>query len=248
MWKNEVTTLNKRQAKKAGKGVKRKKTARQLENLSAYRRERKRITNYLGRKRREGFDVGEVILPPIPDSPTKKDVDRLKRMTAEKLADKIYYINKITGEFSKASNREKTRRIRREFEEEANKTGQYVLYDPTVMIGEDYDDYVWDENVRSMKVIEGVMAEINRLNIQTSERRVASFFRDWIASSKSLDDVTDALEEAAKQGLRLNVNENYPDYVNASIEAKFFEDVLNLSSLSYDSEFMYDILNGYEMR
>lgn len=240
--------MNKRQAKKAGKSVERKKTYRQLENLAAYRKERKRITNYIGRKKREGFDVGEIILPAIPDSPTKKDVDRLKRMTADKLADKIYYINKITGEFSKASNREKTRRLRKEFEEEANKTGQYVLYDPNVMIGEDYDDYMWDENVRSMKVIESVMAEINRLNIQTSERRVSSFFRDWINSSKSLEDVTDTLEEAAKQGLRLNVNENYPDYVNAAIEAKFFEDVLNLSSMSYDSELMYDLLNGYEMR
>lgn len=241
--------MNKRQAKKAGKSknTKPKKRAlskRQQENLAAYRKERRRLTNYIARKRREGFEFGDWQLPEIPESPTKRDIERLKKLTTQKIMSKAGFLNKITGEVE-YGDAKAVQRLRREFLEESRRTGQYILYDPMKEIGIAYDDYVYEDNVMAMKTMESLMTELRRINIPNTESRITKFVRKLLEHTELMD-FTDALEKAAERGIRLNVNENYPDFVNAQIEAKYLRETLELSPFAFDDEYIYDMLQGYE--
>lgn len=78
--------------------------------VQAYRKERKRVRDYLSRKRREGFDFN-FELPEIPPKITQKDVNYLKSITPYKLKKYGTYAGYETfGEIVSAYEGEKIRR------------------------------------------------------------------------------------------------------------------------------------------
>lgn len=68
-----------------------------MSNLSEYRKQRKRIRDFISRNKRKGYFF-DYELPPIPKAPTKKDVERLKRVTPNTLRDIGFYVEPSTGE------------------------------------------------------------------------------------------------------------------------------------------------------
>ena len=51
----------------------------------AYRKERKRVTNFVSRMRRAGYDVPREIVPEIPGKITKAAIEQLKKLTPDVL-------------------------------------------------------------------------------------------------------------------------------------------------------------------
>lgn len=95
-----------------------KKKKRISETRKEYNRQRKRIQNFISRNKKRGFLFDENILPKIPKRVTKASVNRLKKLTPEKLYSKARYLDTETGEVTKGlqarkelrrKSREKTR-------------------------------------------------------------------------------------------------------------------------------------------
>lgn len=68
-----------------------------MSNLSEYRKQRKRIRDFISRNKRKGYFF-DYELPPIPKAPTKKDVERLKRVTPNTLREIGFFVDPSTGE------------------------------------------------------------------------------------------------------------------------------------------------------
>lgn len=74
--------------------MKKKKKSKYYEE---YMRERKRIQNYMSRKRSQGFDWFDFKLPAIPKKIKPESISRLKKMTPTYLMNKAVYPDKETG-------------------------------------------------------------------------------------------------------------------------------------------------------
>lgn len=61
-------------------------------------KERRRIQSFIRRAQKRGYIIPESILPAIPKNITKASVNRLKKITPDKIYSKSEYINRETGE------------------------------------------------------------------------------------------------------------------------------------------------------
>lgn len=69
------------------------------EYVDEYRKERKRVRDFISRARRKGEIIPADALPPIPKRITQGSINRLKKLTAKALHEKATtYINTVTGE------------------------------------------------------------------------------------------------------------------------------------------------------
>lgn len=67
--------------------------------VDEYRKERKRVRDFISRARRKGEIIPTDVLPPIPKRITQGSINRLKKLTAKTLHEKATtYINTVTGE------------------------------------------------------------------------------------------------------------------------------------------------------
>lgn len=67
--------------------------------IDEYRKERKRVRDFISRARRKGEIIPTDVLPPIPKRITQGSINRLKKLTAKALHEKATtYINTVTGE------------------------------------------------------------------------------------------------------------------------------------------------------
>lgn len=78
-----------------------KKKKRVSETRKEYNKQRKRIQNFISRNKKRGFLFDENILPKIPKRVTKASVNRLKKLTPEKLYSKAKHLDTETGEITK---------------------------------------------------------------------------------------------------------------------------------------------------
>lgn len=89
-----------------------------------YKKERKRILDYLSRARREGYQTQDVVVPPIPKKITAGSVRRLKKIDAKYLSHTIqgYYagalVSRTKKKFLEAKERTEKRRARRKWQKE----------------------------------------------------------------------------------------------------------------------------------
>lgn len=200
-----------------------------------YDKERKRILNYLSDMRSRGYiQIGNV-LPDIPKNITAASVNRLKKLSPRKIRENLIFINENTGEFVRGTNTVGVKRIRQEMKQEAYETGQGEVY----QIEEEWDDPSY---VKAVNRIQKFIEEVNRLNVPKAEKRVRAWLKDWI-DRDGIDIVSEDLERAARKGLALRVNENYPDGLNRSREVKFFAETMSLNPGYYGS----DIVDELEM-
>lgn len=67
--------------------------------IDEYRKERKRVRDFISRAKRKGEIIPADVLPPIPKRITQGSINRLKKLTAKALHEKATtYINTVTGE------------------------------------------------------------------------------------------------------------------------------------------------------
>lgn len=93
----------------------RKLTQRQIENLAEFKKQRRRIQQFKRRAEKRGYIFPENLIPEIPKTATKKDIEKLKKLTPEKLYKKIKLTVDIeTGELLKQSGTERRKQERRE--------------------------------------------------------------------------------------------------------------------------------------
>lgn len=67
-----------------------------------YMKERRRIQSFIRRAQKRGYIIPESILPAIPKNITKSSINRLKKITPDKIYSKSEYKNKETGELVSA--------------------------------------------------------------------------------------------------------------------------------------------------
>lgn len=92
----------------------RKLTQRQIENLAEFKKQRRRIQQFKRRAEKRGYIFPENLIPDIPKTATKKDIEKLKALTPEKLYKKIKLTVDIeTGELLKKSGTERRKEERR---------------------------------------------------------------------------------------------------------------------------------------
>ena len=70
----------------------------------AYKKERRRIQNYLSKKFKQGFYTTQKILPAEPKKVTEASVNRLKKITAKDIVKKLRFVmSEETGETTSGS-------------------------------------------------------------------------------------------------------------------------------------------------
>lgn len=166
--------------------------------LSEYRRQRKRVLNYISRAKKKGYTF-DISIPSPTQKPTKKDLQFFQKLNPEKLREKGYYASSETGEVKPAKEAfkelrkeaakkaAKTRRINKWFEREIKNRE----YDDDILVGEDY-------------FIDRLEEELDIYNIDTSN---AEYYRRTpdakIATQSYCNIVLDVLHsEISKVGRR----------------------------------------------
>lgn len=106
---------------KAKERVKKPKKSKKKSPIrKEYEKERRRIQNYISRKRREGYIV-DYDVPPIPKRVTRKAVNELKAKTAQKLKESMVWLDRETGEILTPQEVTKRKRQQRKAERELQK-------------------------------------------------------------------------------------------------------------------------------
>lgn len=134
-----------------------KKKKRISETRKEYNRQRKRIQNFMSRNKRRGFLFDENILPKIPKRVTKASVNRLKKLTPEKLYSKAIHLDTETGEITKGLHASKE--LRRKAREETKRRKQQI------------DDTIAFEDI----VISNMLARVSQFRSE-----LVPVFKKWL--------------------------------------------------------------------
>lgn len=161
-----------------------------MSNLSDYRKQRKRIRDFISRNKRKGYFF-DYELPPIPKAPTKKDVERLKRVTPNTLRKIGFFVEPSTGEAYSAESYFKQKR--KEAAKRAADTRRRV--DPDEMV-------VLPVGVRA---IDGDNYFTNRLRVILGDKSNPQYRKrrsDVVAFSDKMSDLLLSIldDEIAKRG------------------------------------------------
>ena len=112
-----------------------KKKKRISETRKEYNRQRKRIQNFISRNKKRGFLFDENILPKIPKRVTKASVNRLKKLTPEKLYSKAKHLDTETGEITKGlqASKELRRKARKETKRSKQQRDDTIAFEDIVI-------------------------------------------------------------------------------------------------------------------
>lgn len=104
-----------------------KLTPRQLENLAEFKKQRRRIQQFKSRARKRGYIVDDIVVPDIPKTATKRDIQKLAKLTPEKLYKKITKVVDLeTGELLHKSGAERRKEERKASAKKAAETRKRV--------------------------------------------------------------------------------------------------------------------------
>lgn len=145
--------------------------------VAQYKKERSRVLSYLRRKEREGYYTGDIIVPEIPKVVKEGSVRRLQKMSTKEMRKNIYYIS-AQGEAAGINNRAKVSRLK-------------------------YEDYQGG-GIKTRAIFDNFLNEVE----QTGNKRAMNLVYDWLSDWRLRDGdeiVAEALEEAARNGIRLQV-------------------------------------------
>lgn len=112
-----------------------KKKKRISATRKEYNRQRKRIQNFISRNKKRGFLFDENILPKIPKRVTKASVNRLKKLTPEKLYSKAKHLDTETGEITKGlqASKELRRKAREEKKRRKKQKDDTITFEDIVI-------------------------------------------------------------------------------------------------------------------
>lgn len=161
-----------------------------MSNLSEYRKQRKRIRDFISRNKRKGYFF-DFELPPVPKAPTKKDIERLKRVTPNTLRDIGFYVEPSTGEAFEAAPYFKQKR--KEAAKRAAETRRRVDPDEMIVLP------------AGVKAIDGDNYFINRLRLILGDKSNPQYRKrrsDVVAFSDKMSELLLSIidEDVAKRG------------------------------------------------
>ena len=155
-----------------------------------YRKQRRRVQEFVRRAKKRGYQFIENIVPNIPKKITKASVERLKKLTPKKLYEKAEYVDIETGEIKTPKQRQLE--VRKEAKKKAKETIQikkakeraqlnkYIepkgdkitpgIYIPTISIIDKIREYI--ESIPSSRAF--------------ATRKTGSFFEDFSSKKSSL--------------------------------------------------------------
>lgn len=143
--------------------MKKKKKSKYYE---PYMRERKRIQNYMSRKRSQGFEWFDFKLPAIPKKIKSESINRLKKMTPTYLMNKAVYPDKDTGVAIPAK-----KELKRRKKEAAKKRAE------TIKIKKDINSFYGKQGIprseQPASLYEKVISEVRELLAQMAAEEVA---------------------------------------------------------------------------
>lgn len=203
--------------------------------IQEYRKQRRRVQQFLRRAEKRGYQFNENILPSIPKKITQKAVERLKKLTPEKLYKKSRYGGEATyGEVVKgtkgkelerkaaAQKAAETRKAREALRKQPIPQDTFELpptheYDVSEFEGygeypteEDYSDYYApneDTSFFDRVVIQTYKARLNEYNDVASER-----LKNWlnaVINNQGEHATAVMLAQAAEDGVLLDRKDSY---------------------------------------
>lgn len=236
-------------------------------DIDSYRKERRRILNYINRQsKKEGYDVSKISVPSIPKRITAGSVRRLQKLDLDYLRKNITYVNIDTGELTSINNTVKLKRLKKEFNEAVAKSEErswfesieyWLNNDPSKLKPETIKLYYERKNKRRSLIPDGLNTPLNKINtkavLRGFEREVAEtnneyayehimeWLDNWI-STFGEKYVAETLEQASREGIRLEVTESdsYPSAIKKS--NKYISKIMVLSG-EYDEEILDAIMS-----
>lgn len=145
--------------------------------VDAYKRQRKRILNYVNDMKHRGYDTRDVSIPKIPKIITEASVRNLQRITPKKLRQQMYYISN-TGEYARATNRVAVARLRKE----------------------ELSDLV------SRTTIDNFLTEVKYMDSDRAYDIVSEWLAKWVATEGE-EFVAESLEAMARKGEKFKITE-----------------------------------------
>lgn len=175
-------------------------------NLSEYRKQRKRIRDFISRNKRKGYFFNYE-LPAIPKSPTRKDIENLKKVTPKVLRETGFFVDTSTGEATAATEHfAETRRkaaikaaqTRRRVSPEEFEAGilngeRHLLNELLFMLGNPDDKYFYKRRKR----YQIYSSERAQYIIDTIHQYIAEYGEDEIAHriAQNFEAISDAIDK-----------------------------------------------------
>lgn len=185
-----------------------KKKKRISETRKEYNRQRKRIQNFISRNKKRGFLFDENILPKIPKRVTQSSVNRLKKLTPEKLYSKATHLDTETGEITKGL--QASKELRRKAREKAKRRKQK---NDTIAL----DDTITFEDI----VISNTLARVSQFRSE-----LVPVFENWmdrLIQDNGRLEVAKMLQKGANEGKIVDFKVMYSE----TEMYKYFSDMLD---------------------
>lgn len=199
-------------------------SAKQESLIKQYKKERSRILGYVSRKRREGFNTEEFVMPAIPKKISEGSIRKLQKITPGKIREKIYYISPYTGEYVHGTSLQSLKRVRAQDSIYHNYDSDIISY---IDASNQYDGDNFNDII-SAGVISGFLREVRNLNNQTAFDFISGFIDSWIFRDGE-STVSDALLESANKGIYLTVDEGDSEDTAKRKSINFLTEILMLS-------------------
>lgn len=184
----------------------------------AYRKERKRILQFIRRAEKRGYQFKTTVVPEIPKRITKASVEKLKKITPETLYSKAVYGGEATGgeivSAEQGRKLEKKRRAQKAAEtRKARKRKQKKPEQRQQTIKKKQKINIAPQSVYSKIVIGNFRSEL----VKSAKVHIAMKLLSWLnklIDDNGLDAVAEMLQTATENGVELTHSVKYED--NAS--------------------------------
>lgn len=206
-----------------------RKTSLQLE----YAKQRRRVQQFIRRAEKRGYEFNPNVLPDKPKRITKQSVERLRKLTPEKLYQKAEYGGEATyGEVVPATEgRKRERQLAAQRAAETRKTlkrlEKYTPPEPSESYEDYYDydyDYYEDMNEPDFEAPDTLNEEVTfyeetiismyRQMLQTFNQDAATKLTNWfdaVVSSQGKKDTAKMVQSAQENGVGISRGEAYSE-------------------------------------
>lgn len=224
---------------------KRKTSEARQKILDAYKKERSRVLRYISDMKSRGYDVMEAraSVPSIPKYITEASVRALKKFDPTALRKKMYWINKETGEFRRASNRVGVAKLKKEYEQDTT----FAKMEPFMTIIDNRYSKKQSRVLMKQAYYDAILDNFREEVYNSSNQYFIDYMIGWLDSWIHTDGeefVAESIEKATNRGIRLEVYEYDSEKTVDGKVYSYIHEVLSLSG-EYDETGIEDIIDAY---
>lgn len=195
--------------------------------------------------KRRGYDVMEAraSIPSIPKYITEASVRFLKKFNAATLRKKMYWINKETGEFRRASNRVGVAKLKKEYEQGTT----FAKLESFMTIIDNGYSKKQSRDLMKQAYYDAILDNFREEVYNSSNQYFIEYMIGWLDSWIRTDGeefVAESIEKATNRGIRLEVYEYDSEKTADRKVYSYIHEVLSLSG-EYDETGIEDIIEAY---